>query len=69
MKWTYDSNVDAAYITVGDINNSVKTLDLNDSHVMLDFDLDGNLIGVEIIAGDNITLRDLKKYLKRDPDV
>ncbi|MBI2583264.1 MAG: DUF2283 domain-containing protein [Candidatus Aenigmarchaeota archaeon] len=56
MKFEYDKDVDAAYIY---IEHPIKegqvkeTIELNED-IILDFDKDGKLIGVEILNASNV---------------
>lgn len=47
MKITYDKSADAMYIKLSD--NEVSTSTQNSSGVIIDLDLDGNIVGIEII--------------------
>ena len=56
MKIEYDKEVDAAYIYLaGDIkgDGAKKTIELNDN-IILDFDAEGKLIGVEILNASKV---------------
>ena len=56
MKFEYDKEVDAAYIYLEDsIENSQanKTIELNDN-IILDFDKNGKLLGIEILSASKI---------------
>ncbi len=51
MKFTYDKDTDAAYIYLDDSikeREAKKTIELNDN-IILDFDKNGKLIGIEIL--------------------
>jgi len=56
MKFTYDKEVDAAYIyvveSIGE-GEAVKTIKLN-NNIILDFDKDGKLLGIEILDATKI---------------
>lgn len=70
--WTYDPAIDAAYIQIStrEHPNGVKTMDLTGvAIIQVDVDLDGNVLGMELIGGtQDISLRDLKQYLKEEPE-
>ena len=56
MKIEYDKEVDAAYIYLaGDIkgDGAKKTIELNDN-IILDFDAEGKLIGVEVLDASKV---------------
>ncbi|MDI6721120.1 MAG: DUF2283 domain-containing protein [Candidatus Aenigmarchaeota archaeon] len=56
MKITYDKEVDAAYIYLKDkiLKGEVKnTISLNDD-IILDFDRDKKLIGIEVLTASKI---------------
>lgn len=66
MKITYDKQVDAMYIALEDIRpKSVKqTIALNDD-IIVDFDGDKKIIGIEILsASKNLTSKELKEVEK-----
>lgn len=75
-RWTYDPNIDAAYIILDDKEpNGVKTVDLTGIGVMVDFDLDGNVLGIELLGGKlRITIDGLvadlhlERFLKEEPN-
>ncbi|MFH1311067.1 MAG: DUF2283 domain-containing protein [Nanoarchaeota archaeon] len=56
MKIEYDKDVDAAYIYIEDSikdGEIKKTIELNDN-IILDFDGDSKLIGVEVLSASKI---------------
>lgn len=56
MKLEYDRDVDAAYIYIEDMdgeNNVKKTIELNEN-IILDFDENDKLIGVEILSASKV---------------
>lgn len=56
MRFEYDKEVDAGYIyVVEDVKNgeAVKTIQLNDN-IILDFDKNGKLLGVEILDAKKV---------------
>ena len=56
MKLEYDKDVDAAYICIDDTVKSgkvKKTIELNDN-IILDFDENDKLIGVEVLSASKI---------------
>jgi uncharacterized protein YuzE len=56
MKITYDKEVDAAYIYLKHPiakGESKKTIELNDN-IILDFDKDKKLIGIEILSASKV---------------
>ena len=56
MKFEYDKEVDAAYIYVADAilpGESKKTIELN-NNIILDFDANSKLIGIEILDASKI---------------
>ena len=56
MKIEYDKEADAAYIYLaGDIKEggAKKTIELNDN-ILLDFDAEGKLIGVEVLDASKV---------------
>ncbi|PCE13952.1 hypothetical protein AUC47_04700 [Microbacterium sp. SZ1] len=57
MKIRYDSEVDAAYLALGDIADGEAIVQIPEIHppngrgeIILDFDAQGRVIGVEILA-------------------
>ena len=48
MDITYDAQVNAAYVTLGNEARGLKTVVVNDV-VLLDFDADGALYGIELL--------------------
>ena len=61
MKITYDKEVDAAYVyLVENINDgeSERTIQLNDN-IILDFDKNGKLLGVEILDASKILSKEV----------
>ena len=48
MKITYDSDADAMYIYITEDRDIAKTKEI-DENTILDYDKDGNVIGVEIL--------------------
>jgi uncharacterized protein YuzE len=71
--WQYDSAGDCAYIKIVNFEpQKVKTVHLERVEVLLDMDLDGNVLGIELLGdptGTNPTvLKDLGKYLKTEPN-
>lgn len=61
-KVTYDSQVDAAYIYLTTISPGqvVKTIEAT-TNVMLDFDKNGHLVGIEVLNASNLLTEDLLK--------
>lgn len=56
MKFEYDKDVDAAYVSfVEDIKDgeAEKTIEL-DKNIILDFDSEGKLLGVEILNASKV---------------
>ena len=56
MKFEYDKSVDAAYIYLEDsiADGEVdKTIELN-NNIILDFDKEGKLLGVEILSASKV---------------
>lgn len=56
MKFEYDKEVDAAYIYIDDSikeKQVKKTIELNDN-IILDFDKENKLIGVEILDASKV---------------
>lgn len=47
MKITYDKSADAMYIRLSD--NDVSITEQNSPGVIIDFDVEGNIVGIEII--------------------
>ena len=61
MKLEYDKKVDAGYIYLVDEikeGESVKTIEL-DSNIILDFNKDGKLLGIEILNASNVLKKDI----------
>lgn len=58
MRVDHDKEVDAAYITLAEIRGGdvTKTVTVTDS-INLDFDSDGKLVGIEVLAARSL-LRD-----------
>jgi uncharacterized protein YuzE len=70
-KWTYDEEVDCAYIQVDEREpNGVRTVELTGVHVILDVDLDGKVLGLELLPGFGGTVKriGLARYLKEEPN-
>jgi uncharacterized protein YuzE len=69
-KWTYDPAIDAAYIEISPREPvTVRTIELTGIHVMLDVDLDGNVLGIELLPGFGGTVQrlNLTHHLKEEP--
>jgi uncharacterized protein YuzE len=64
MRITYDSTVDAAYVYLVEIEHgaaiSQKHLPLENGEVILDFDKDGHLLGIEILGAKSILKPELR---------
>ncbi len=61
MKIEYDKDVDAGYIyLVDEIKNgeAVKTIEL-DSNIILDFDKEGKLLGIEVLNASKVLNKDV----------
>ncbi len=61
MKIEYDKDVDAGYIyLVNEIKDgeAVKTIEL-DSNIILDFDKDGKLLGIEVLNASAVLNKDI----------
>jgi hypothetical protein len=74
--WDYDEAFDCADIHIiprDEIPPEVRTIDLEGIHVLIDVDLQGNILTIELlgdISRENprrTILRDLGKYLKEKP--
>lgn len=67
MKIEIDSDIDAAYVYMGNeiVNGDVaKTIEVN-SDIILDFDINGKLLGIEVLnASKNLTADFLKKAVQ-----
>jgi uncharacterized protein YuzE len=70
--WTYDETtaddrvipLAGIYLTPPDDQRQVRTIDLMGAHVLIDVDLEGNLVSVEIIGpAVFVRLQDLGEYL------
>jgi len=61
MRIEHDKEVDAAYIyateSIGD-REAVKTIELNEN-IILDFDKDDNLLGIEVLNASKVLSRDI----------
>lgn len=71
MKWFYDKVVDAASIQIIRDERQVRpvrTIDLENIHVLLDVDYEGNIVGIEMLGNTHVRtkLRDLGRYLKEE---
>ena len=67
MKFEYDKSVDAAYIYLEDsiADGEVdKTIELN-NNIILDFDKEGKLLGVEILSASKVLNK--KSLLEAQP--
>jgi len=56
MRFEYDKEADAAYIYLEDSiaeREAKKTIELNDN-VIVDFDKDGKLLGIEILSASKL---------------
>jgi uncharacterized protein YuzE len=64
MRITYDRTVDAAKIYLVEIENGAavtqKCLPLENGEIILDFDKDGYLLGIEILGADSILKPELR---------
>ena len=61
MKITYDKEVDAAYVYLSESirdGESERTIQLNDN-IILDFDKNGKLLGVEILDASKILSKEV----------
>ncbi|MEK6824196.1 MAG: DUF2283 domain-containing protein [Nanoarchaeota archaeon] len=61
MKLEYDRKIDAGYIyLVDEIKNgeAVKTIEL-DSNIILDFNKDGRLLGIEVLNASKVLNKDI----------
>lgn len=70
-RWTYDEEVDCAYIILEEQEPAgVRTVELTGVHVILDVDLDGNVLGLELLPGFGGTVEriGLARYLKEEPN-
>ena len=57
MKFEYDKEVDAGYIYLDDSVDGVdKTIELNDD-IIVDFDKNGKLLGIEILNASKVLSR------------
>jgi len=65
----YDEVADAAYITLGHNDptkfHSVRTASSEFPHILLDFDKDGKLIGIEVLSASKNLDPSLIEYLKK----
>lgn len=63
MRITYDRTVDAAYVYLIEIETgaavSQKHVALDGGEIIIDFDKDGYLLGIEILGANSILRREL----------
>ena len=68
MKLEYDKEVDAGYIYIVDEikdGEAVKTIELN-SNIILDFDKNGKLLGIEVLNASKVLNKDVLLKSKID---
>jgi len=61
MRLEYDKEADAGYIYLVDEikdGEAVKTIEL-DSNIILDFNKDGKLLGIEVLDASNVLNKDI----------
>jgi uncharacterized protein YuzE len=69
--WQYDPASDCAYIKITNFEpQQVKTVHLEGIEVLFDVDLEGNILGIELLGNirEKTVLRELGKYLKTEPN-
>ncbi|MFH1978108.1 MAG: DUF2283 domain-containing protein [Candidatus Aenigmatarchaeota archaeon] len=66
MKMTYDKEVDAAYIYLKDTikKGEVKSTQTMNENIILDFDKDKKLIGIEILSASKVIPKKSVKALQ-----
>lgn len=69
MRWTYDPQADAIYLTLkaGTLTEKLISVGISD-HVILDVDQDGHLAGIEII-GATLAFTRLRRVLADEPTI